>query len=482
MIDVGSNSVRLVVYEGGRRSPAIVFNEKVMCGLGARLSVSGALDPKGKERALVAIRRFAAVAGILHVGALAAVATAAVRDASDGEAFCAQVAAETGVRPVITSGADEARFAALGVIFGEPKADGVVVDLGGASLELCRITNGVPGLGVTTPLGPLRLAAGKRKKAFEAEISKCLEGLRDDFSLDGGCLYLVGGSWRALARAEIERSNYPLRVLHEFTLTAKKALALADWTAGASSDDIAALPGVPSGRVAQMGQVGVLLRHLIKALGPGKIKVSGFGLREGVCLEHMPAPVRTRDPLIAACDAQEALHARNPGLGPELAAWTKTVIPPIDATEERLIDAAARLVDVNWRNHPDYRVPGVWETVTLSTLTDLGHRGRAFVGTVLSIRYKRARKPLDQSRMPELLKAETIERAIRYGLVFRLGTVLSGAAPGMLRHCRVRYDGDQLELVLRGPAAELAGEEVEKRLRQLTTELGAESNLHVISE
>ena len=161
----------MVVFEGDCRSPAVLFNESVMCGLGARLAETGALNPQGKRRAITALRRFAAIAAGLHVGALAAVATAAVRDASDGAAFCAEAEAGTGIRVAIASGADEARLAAQGVIFGEPGAHGAVVDLGGASLELCRIENGTPGPGVTTPLGPLRLMRRGREVVRPPPIS-----------------------------------------------------------------------------------------------------------------------------------------------------------------------------------------------------------------------------------------------------------------------------------------------------------------------
>jgi exopolyphosphatase/guanosine-5'-triphosphate,3'-diphosphate pyrophosphatase len=217
---------------------------------------------------------------------------------------------------------------------------------------------------------------------------------------------------------------------------------------------------------------GRLLRHLVRAFRPGDVMVSGFGLREGVCLEHMPVSVRAQDPLIAACEAQEKLRARAPGFGPELAAWVKTVVAPLDAAEDRLIEAAARLVDVNWRTHPDYRVAGSWETVTRTTITDIGHAGRVFLGAILSTRYKRARRVLEQSPMPGLLDAGTIERAVRLGLAFRLGAVLSGSVPGILPGCRAVHGPGRLDLLLEGQAAELAGEEVEKRLRHLTGELG----------
>jgi exopolyphosphatase/guanosine-5'-triphosphate,3'-diphosphate pyrophosphatase len=478
VIDVGSNSVRMVVFEGDCRSPAVLFNERILCGLGASLARTGALDPQGKQRAVAALRRFAAIAAGLHVGALAAVATAAVRDATDGADFCAGAEAATGVRVTIASGADEARLAAQGVIFGEPGAHGVVVDLGGASLELCRIENGVLGPGVTTPLGPLRLmAAGKGARSDE--IDACLGELASRFRLDGGRLYLVGGAWRALAKVHMERIDYPMRVLHEYALSASEALELADWAASPPGV-FARLSGISLSRAPLLPMAGSLLRHLVRTFRPGDVMVSGFGLREGICLEHMPASVRALDPLIAACDAQEKLRARAPGFGPELAAWVKTVLPPLDAAEDRLIEAAARLADVNWRSHPDYRVSSSWETVTQTTLTDIGHAGRVFVGAILSTRYKRSRRVLDRSRMPGLLNGDAIDRAVRLGLAFRLGAVLSGAIPGILPGCKaVRSDG-KLELLLQGQAAELAGEEVEKRLRHLAEELGVDGAVFTV--
>ncbi len=388
--------------------------------------------------------------------------------------------AGTGIRVAIASGADEARLAAQGVIFGEPGAHGVVVDLGGASLELCRIENGTPGPGVTTPLGPLRLmAAGQGGGASAADIDACLGGLASRFRLDGGRLYLVGGAWRALTRAHMERIDYPLRVLHEYTLSADHALELADW-AESPPGVFARLSGISASRAPLLPIAGRLLRHLVRAFRPGDVMVSGFGLREGVCLEHMPVSVRAQDPLIAACEAQEKLRARAPGFGPELAAWVKTVVAPLDAAEDRLIEAAARLVDVNWRTHPDYRVAGSWETVTRTTITDIGHPGRVFLGAILSTRYKRARRVLEQSRMPGLLDAGAIERAVRLGLAFRLGAVLSGSTPGILSGCRSVHAPGRLELTLVVQAADLDGEEVDKRLRHLTSELGVDGVMHAV--
>ena len=203
-------------------------------------------------------------------------------------------------------------------------------------------------------------------------------------------------------------------------------------------------------------------------MGPLRITRSAARAAAAVCTALAMAP----------CVAQEKLRARAPGFGPELAAWVKTVVAPLDGAEDRLIEAAARLVDVNWRTHPDYRVAGSWEAVTRATITAVGHAGRVFIGAILSTRYKRARRVLERSRMPRLLDAGAIERAVRLGLAFRLGAVLAGSAPGILPGCRAVHGPGRLDLLLEGRAAELAGEEVEKRLRHLTAELGVAGAVH----
>ena len=217
--------------------------------------------------------------------------------------------------------------------------------------------------------------------------------------------------------------------------------------------------------------------HLVLALQPGDVMVSGFGLREGVCLENMPQALQGKDPLMAACAVQETVRSRAPGFGAELADWVVQVVPPLDAVEERLVRATARLVDVNWRAHPDYRVNGCWEAVTRTTITDAGHAGRAFMGMLLAARYKRARRALEISDMPRLLDEATRKRALCYGSAFRLGAVLCGSTPGLLADCSVMRTPDRLELVLGDTAAGFIGEEVEKRFGQLLRELKIEGTL-----
>ncbi|MEM7507436.1 MAG: Ppx/GppA family phosphatase [Pseudomonadota bacterium] len=483
VVDVGSNSVRMVVFEGHHRAPSVVFNEKVMCGLGARLQETGALDPQGKQRGLRALRRFAALAPGLHVGALAGVGTAAIRDAVDGPAFRDEIERETGIRLTIASGADEARLAAQGVLFGNPRARGVVIDLGGASLEFAHIAKGKVGEGLTTQLGPLRLARIGEEAGIDAEIKRQLASVAESHHLGGGTLYLVGGSWRALARAAMSRSGYPVEVIHEFVMDPKRTQQLCAWLAEAGEEDLAGLTGISSARLAHLPLAARLLNHVIDALEPGQLMVSAFGLREGICLENLADHVREQDPLIASCKDQELRRARVPGFGAELADWVETLLPPVDRQEARLMRAAAYLADVNWRTHPDFRAQGCWETVTRTTLTDIGHKGRVWLGAALVIRHKaRWRKRLDQMKTMNLLTETEVDRAVQLGLILRLGGTVAGHAPGILRRCKIMREGDKLVLSFEPGMEHLAGEEVEKRLGHAARALELEPEIRLPAE
>ncbi len=467
VVDVGSNSVRMVVFEGGRRCPAVVFNERVLCGLGARLATTGALDIEGKGRALRALRRFASLAPGLGVGALAGVATAALRDAEDGPSFRDEIEAETGIRLEIASGEHEARLAALGVIFGDPRTRGIVVDLGGASMELCPVAEGRTAPGVTTPLGPQRFeandgAARKTRRAIDRE----LEPLVSKFESCSNRLWLVGGAWRALAKVEMARTDYPMGIIHEFRVSPEAAQDLARFVRRVSPSDLAELPGVSSARVGVLAHAGRLLEGLIKHFNPEEIIISGFGLREGVCYQYLPPHLRDEDPLLSTCRGQERSRARAPGFGAELSEWLKAAFPAENEEEARLIAAACFLSDICWRAHPDYRAPSCLEAVTRNNLSSARHEGRAYIGAALLTRYKGGRKALSVESSLSVLPAQSVERAVRLGALMRLGCTISGATPGVLPHCPLSIENDALVLSPEDDSGVAVGEEVEKRLAQ----------------
>ena len=321
VLDVGSNSIRLVVFEGLTRAPAPIFNERELCGLGATLAETGALAPDAVEPALDALRRFAAAADALGVGPLDAVTTAAVRDAIDGARFCAVVARETGFSLRVLTGEEEARYAALGVVSAFPAASGLMADLGGGSLELVRLEQGRLAEHATLPLGVLRLGslAPARRAALAAERLKALPWLG---RVRGEPVYLVGGAWRALARLRMAAERHPIPVVHHFRMTPAEARAAAKEFAAA---DPATLRPGPEGmwprRLATVPSGASVLKALLKAAAPGEVLFSAFGLREGLLFDRLPPAVQAEHPLLDACRAIARRDGRALAYAEALGAW-----------------------------------------------------------------------------------------------------------------------------------------------------------------
>ncbi|HEU0221471.1 MAG TPA: Ppx/GppA family phosphatase [Paracoccaceae bacterium] len=468
VIDVGSNSVRLVVFDGIARSPAYFFNEKVLCGLGRGLASTGRLDPGGRARALATLRRFASLAERMDVKALEAVATAAVREAADGADFVAEVRRETGLEVRVASGDDEARLSAQGVLLGWPDADGLVVDMGGASMELARVGAGRVGQRLTTPLGPLPLRdRGLTGDALKNAIDGHLREARQRLPGPVPDLYLVGGSWRSLGRIHMARAGYPLAVLHEYRMEPGALRAEAQWMARQTPDLLDSIADISTSRADVLPLAATVLDRLIAVLQPERVAISGYGLREGVVWEHLPSSIRAQDPLLESCRFLEARGARFPGFGGELFAWLRPLLAGFDAEALRLAEAACLLHDVNWRTHPDYRPDMGFETMLRASIAGIDHAGRIFIGLALYHRYKSSRGGLPKAAALGLLEAGRQRQAERLGRAMRLGAMLSGSAKGGLEGAVLRVEGRELVLSLGLELRELAGEVVEKRLHSL---------------
>ncbi|MEO0680172.1 MAG: Ppx/GppA family phosphatase [Pseudomonadota bacterium] len=477
VIDVGSNSVRLVVFEALSRSPAYFFNEKVLAGLGRGLADTGRLDPEGRDRALAALRRFSALTRAMRVDAVTTIATAAVRDAEDGPDFIRDVETQAGLTVTVASGEDEARLAAQGVLLGWPDADGLVADLGGASLELVRLTAGRVGQGMTLPLGPLRLdgAAEGLDEIIDGELSRA----QDLTAPHGGRLYVVGGSWRALAKIHMARTGYPIQVLHEFELPAEDMLTLAASVADATPEALSEEVSSSRDRLAVTPLGARVLARLIRAARPSAVAISAYGLREGVLYEQLPPAMRAQDPLLSAARMMEKRSARFPGFGAELYAWLRPLAEEAAPGRARLMEAACLLNDVAWTAHPDYRDQAVFETVYRASLSGVGHAERAWIGAALRHRYKAGRAKRSDLPALSLLDDEAREQARLLGRAIRLGAMISGSAPGVLPEARLERTEGALRLVLTPRIADLAGEAVAKRLSALGESLDCRPVLEI---
>jgi len=469
VIDVGSNSVRLVVFDGVSRSPAYFYNEKVLCGLGAGIYESGVLHPEGRRRAMLALRRFMALLENMGLKSIAGVATAAVREASDGAEFCAQVLDDLGLKLHVATGSEEARLSAQGVLLGWPEAQGIVCDIGGASMELAELKNGKVGRCMTSDLGPLKL------QGVKADMDAYIHQKIADMQMPAlaARLFLVGGSWRALARLDMTRNGYPLKVLHEYTLTSEQMLETAVWAESRQPEELAQFTDTSLARLNLVPLAAKVMVHLIDRLSPASIAISSYGIREGMLFEEMPIKTRALDPLIEASRFMEQSNARFPGFGDALFNWLLPLYSDRPRKFLRLIHAACLLHDVTWRSHPDYRADMSFEAVTRANMGGINHQGRLFLALAIRSRYKSS--GIDNQPALLLLDDETAFEAQKLGKAMRLGAMVSAALATTLAQTEISRNANTITLCLSRTG--LAGEVVEKRLNALAAAFECDAKL-----
>lgn len=481
VVDIGSNSVRMVVFDGAARSPAYFYNEKIMCALGAGMAETGRLNPEGRIRALNALRRFQHLADGLGLPPLTAVATAAVRDAQDGPEFREEVLRETGLRIWVIDGEEEARLSAQGVLLGWPGSYGLVCDIGGSSMELAEIKDGRVGDRISSQLGPLKLAGVKGgKSGRKAHIKDTINTLSDVMGPQPDRLFLVGGSWRAIARIDMVRRGYPLRVLHEYRMTPSSVRDTLALIASSDPNELRQASGVSAARMALVPIAGEVLGQLVRKFKPKDIAVSSYGIREGLLYEQMPQRLRDRDPLIESCRFAEAKDARLPGFGKRLFDFILPLFKSGPDARRRVIKAACLLHDVSWRAHPDYRAEVCFDNATRANLGGLKHSERVFLGMALLHRYsnKRAGTPFenlyDLLDEKDQLQAEILGKAMRFGAMMWMQSDMPMGG--------LRWHPKKKLLVFRLPKAALPiyGEVAEARLMSLANSLGAEVQVKVI--
>lgn len=474
VIDVGSNSVRLVLYRLEGRAIWTVYNEKVLAGLGRDLGSTGRLSASGVDTALAALRRFRAVLDAAAPHDIFTAATAAVREAVDGEAFVGRVQAETGLTLRVLSGQEEARYAALGVVAGSPQSEGVVGDLGGASLELVRLTPEGPADGATLALGPFALT-GVRPDRVRAEIEARLTPHAARFRTR--TFQAVGGAWRNLALLHMRMSGYPLQIVHQYEMSRADALDAARFLSRQSRTSLEAIEGVSKKRLETLPHAAMVLEALIEQLGIERIAVSAYGLREGLLFEGMTAQVRALDPLVEGCAALTARQGLDETLGPTLEAWLAPVfgaLPPIFGDRDPVLrDAACRLADLGARLHPDHRADLVFEQVLRAPVAGQTHVERAFLAVAAFARHTSASSVPEGGTISRLLSEPQRRRARALGAAIRLGCDLSGRSSVLLAQSRLGLKDDRLILsAAEGWSDMLLGEQTARRATQLAGLLG----------
>lgn len=466
IVDIGSNSVRLVIYESQSRNAATWQNEKSICAIGRDMVTSGRLHAEGCAAALEALARFRMIADGLKVDLREAVATAAARDASNGAEFIARAERAWGSPIRILAGEDEARIAAEGVVAGIPEASGLVADLGGGSLDMVTVKGGRTGDAWTLPFGPLRLmdqAKGDPDKARDI-VDK---GLKNISGLSSASLYAVGGIWRSFARVDMEEHHYPLHVLQHYTIPRGRALRLCKVLSGLSRESVRKIKVVSKRRAESLPYGAVVLERLLLAGEIKDVVISAYGLREGLFYAQLSQEERAKDPLLEFARGANERLARVPQHAREMFEWTQPLFEGESLELKRIREASANFSDIGWRRHPDNRAAGTFNQVLTAPFSGADHRARALIATSIFYRYSGDEDFVRELALAGLLDKDDERRAIRLGLAWRFAFSLSASAAGELGHYRLRLTPAKVVLEVPRKREAIASEPVQKRLGAL---------------
>ena len=474
VLDIGSNSVRLVVYERHARSLTPLYNEKTACALGRGLAQTGKIAYENIDRALTAIQRFALVCRLMRVGTTYVLATSAVRDASNSQAFVDAVEAIMQAPVSVLSGEEEAHFAALGAISGMPDFVGIVGDLGGGSLELSAIASGRDVPGETYELGVIRMQddsghsphKGQALAKRRLKKSKLLVG-------QGGTFCAIGGTWRSLAKVHQVLREYPLHMVQHYEVKADDLLELCEQILGESSGG-KTYPGAEHTSSSRRELVPYGAAVMIEVLRAGKFEsvvFSALGVREGYLYGLLDETERAVDPLMQLAEQMNVLRSRAPEHAEDLVRFTAGLLEALGVTETkeeaRLREVVCHLADIGWRGHPDYRGEQAVDLVAYGAATGVDHPGRAFLAEVLAVRYMGLKHKSMSHDLMALSGSAASHRARLIGAAFRVAYPMSAAMPGVLPRTSFSVEGETLTLHLPTDLAFLDGEHLRGRLDQL---------------
>jgi exopolyphosphatase / guanosine-5'-triphosphate,3'-diphosphate pyrophosphatase len=482
VVDIGSNSVRLVAYDGLTRAPTPIFNEKSLCALGHGVANTGELSASSMAKALAALRRYKTLIRIMNVQQVYAFATAAARDAGNGPAFVAEASEAVGAPVSLLSGKREAELSALGVISGFHEPDGVVADLGGGSLELIDIKGTKVGKGITLPLGGLSLmdASNQSLRIATRIAQEALENAKLLSKLRGRTLYAVGGTWRALAKLHMRQRNYLLSIMHGYNIPAREAADFAGLVERVNAEALIAVESVTPARRPLLAYGAIVLDEIIRKAQPKQVTISASGVREGLLYEQLSSAEQRLDPLIFAAQVFNDTYSRSPRHAEDLRYWTDNFMASLrleeTAEDKRLRHAACLLADVNWRAHPDYRSEQSLNIVVNGAFLGIDHPGRCFLALTMSYRYL----GLDADVNPQIrahVSPRMLDRARLLAGTMRVAYVISAGMADVLPKAPLLAARGKLSLTLPAELSDLASERLSNRLKQLGRLVGREPTI-----
>jgi len=478
VIDIGSNSIRLVIYDiyGAHFTP--VYNEKILAGLGRDLKMTGRLSDSGKQACLQALQRFYRIARARNLPKLLIGATAAMRAAKDAPAFIQDIYERTGLKIVPISGAEEARLSAMGLVAGDSRRVGLAADLGGASLELMQVANGQIGQSASLPLGPfdvvganLRNVSSEQYLDIGEQIDDILRPLPPEL-IYTDTLYLIGGAWRNLAAVHQQRTLYPMRTLQAYEMRAAEARGLANWAYNDGIETVLNWAGMRRARAETLPYAGLMLEKLLALTDAQKVVISIAGLREGLVFDTFSPAVQLRDAMLDGCVDFAHGTEQEKNFGKPLYEFIKEVSSTLPiafntTADIRLHKAACLLAGIGKNLHPDYRAELVFDDILYAPIAGLTHQERAFLALILFRSFTHKRAVPNGPALDKILTSAQIKTARSIGGMIRLAIVATGRSVDLLREFKFHISGDALTLSVSQEEVALMTDQVIFRLERL---------------
>lgn len=484
VIDIGSNSVRQVIYEGLSRAPSVLFNEKILCGLGKEVARSGRMDDAAVVRAQDAVKRFVALGKQVDVQNTHVLATAAARDAENGDAFVENIENIVGKPVTVLTGEMEAEYAALGIRAGFHKPEGIAGDLGGGSLELIGV-NASQGAGISLPLGGLKLREASNADIPTASriVKQALKNAKIDWPKGERNFYAVGGTWRSLARLHMVKSKYSISVIHHYAVERDELLRFCKKVAKNDPNKIKGIEEISKSRRGLIPYGAVVMAEILTRFKPDQVIMSGTGLREGYLYSQLSGREKRRDCLLEAARELSILRARSPEHCEELTHWTSQAFETlgIEETEDekRYRIASCYLADIAWRAQSDYRAEQSLGIISNAGFGGIDHRGRAYLGLANYHRHRGLGSKVMAPANTVLATPRFVQRARYLAAIFRLLYLFSASISGVLPKLRLEARGEGFVLLVPESLSDLIGERPLYALGQLSRELETEIELEV---
>ena len=456
VIDIGSNSIRMVIYRRYGRYPLPLFNERVTVKLGEGLDQNEMLSPDKIALALSALRRFSHIMNAMSLERTIVVATAAVRRAKNAAVFTTPAEEIIGVPITVLSAQDEARLVTLGLTANMPHVSGLVADLGGGSLELVLVKEGQVQKSTSLNMGHLSTRT-------ESEIATLLCAVDWLGDTAGATLYGIGGSFRALGSAYVKRSNYPLFLLHRLELNVPTVLDILTSLQGDEPD----LQGIPAGRRDSIGMAADIMAALIRRSGVSQLAISGTSIRDGIVADMDTGFSPKKDPLLSACKEIANHSQRFDGLNDVLIDCLSPIASLLDIPDpQRLLKAACLLSDISWNEPSELRGAVATDRILALPLFSLSHKERAWLAKVVYHRYIGVKE--NKPTLPvfnRLLTPAESKGALALGVGLRFALIFCAGIPEYLSAIQFKVTDETIYYDVAAHGLPLFDEHSERRLR-----------------